>query len=115
MAAAASDRLTNANNFYRAALGVLLIEGLRWRYSKSGSNKCLRIGERYRSPQDKEWVANVVYGSCQSWLPRGQAPWRAVAKANNAEEFVSGQPLKSEMNLVLLSVVVGQLGKRGTG
>ena len=32
----------------------------------------------------KDGLRYVVYGSCQSLLPRGHAPWRAVAKATNA-------------------------------
>ena len=75
--------------FAEPLLGSYLSKAFEKRYLKGGSNEWIRIGERFCSPQNKERVAYVVCGSRQSWLPRGQAPWRAVAKAINAEEFVS--------------------------
>ena len=58
--------------------------------------------ENASSRRKKEWGASVEYGSSQSWLPRGHAPWRAAANATNATHaFVCCQPLKPVMKMAL--------------
>ena len=81
VAAAASDPLTNCTQL----LTEPLISAANRRPSMKDVQKAARMNgfasENLVARRKREKGASVKSSSCQSLLPRGQAPWRAVAKA----------------------------------
>ena len=76
MAAAASERLTNANNFSEPLSGNLASKAFDGRYTESGSSELIRIGAHFARRKTKDglrrWCIVAVNRCFHGGLPRGE-------------------------------------------